>query len=212
MTAPATSVVPYPYLKVVVAENAQTWFGALIGQNYQEVAASCTCGLVNVMSAAPIIVLSPSASGSLNSTGGSHIVIVGGPPRGIQVNSNSATAVTCGGGSGNPISTTTGGPAGLGSDIGIVGGPSLNFKCGANNVFNGGTNGHWVSPVLPIPNPYAGVPSPTLPGPPTVATNPVPGAPARDPTTGTWVAYGTDGPRQDANVSYMDQQVRECLR
>ncbi|MGA9564667.1 MAG: pilus assembly protein TadG-related protein, partial [Candidatus Korobacteraceae bacterium] len=192
VTAPATSVVPYPFLKVSVAETIPTWFRALYGTNYQQVAASSTCGLVNVMSAAPIIVLDPSSSGTLNSSGGSHIVVVGGPSRSIQVNSSSATAVVCSGGSGNPITTSAAGPTGLGADIGLVGGPASNFKCGANNVFNGGTNGKWVSPVLPIPNPYAGVPSPTLPSPPTVALNPVPGAPARPATTGTWVAYGTD--------------------
>ena len=208
VTTPSTSLTAYPFLKVVVSENVKTHFLYTIhGTSYQQVAGSCTCGLTGtVPQAAPILVLNPTAPEALHLSGGSHIVIVGGPNNSIQVNSSAngapnanstSNAVYCDGGSGYPVDTTQAGPNGTGGYLSIHGGPTSNQYCGANYILNDVLNGLpagklWKSPVATFADPYSSVPSPSLPAAPVAASQPVPGAPARPTTQGTWVATGTD--------------------
>ena len=202
-TTPSTSITSYPFLRVVVTENVQTHFLYTIhGTTYQKVVASCTCGLSGaVQQGAPILVLNPTIPEALHLTGGSHIVIVGGPSNSIQVNSSangapnsnsSSNAVECDGGSGNPIDTSTAGPTGQGGNLSIHGGPLTNQYCGANTILNDPGGSHWKSLAATVANPYSSLPAPTLPSAPVAASNPVPGAPARPTTQGTWVATGVD--------------------
>ena len=215
VTAPAGSLTSYPFLKVVVTENVKTHFLYTIhGTSYQQVVASCTCGLTGTTpQAAPILVLNPTISEALHLTGGSHIVIVGGPTNSIQVNSSAngqpnanstSNAVECDGGSGNPIDTSMAGPTGTGGNLSIHGGPLTNQFCGANYILNDPSGTHWKSPVATFANPYSSVPAPTLPPAPVAASNPVPGAPARPTTQGTWVATGVDScPNTKAKQHYL---------
>ena len=193
VTTPSSSLTAYPFLKVVVSENVKTHFLYTIhGTSYQQVAASCTCGLTGtVPQAAPILVLNPTAPEALHLSGGSHIVIVGGPNNSIQVNSSAngapnanstSNAVYCDGGSGYPVDTTQAGPNGTGGYLSIHGGPTSNQYCGANYILNDVLNGLpagklWKSPVATFADPYSSVPSPSLPAAPVAASHPVPGAP-----------------------------------
>ena len=196
-TAPPTSVTSYPYMKVVVSENVKTWFMSLLGKGYQQVGAACTCGLAEALSAAPLVVLHPTAYGALNLSGAGVVTITGGPARSLQINSNSSSAFICSG-SGR-IDTSTAGPNHTGGDVALVGGPTSNPTCGGGSAMTGGTTGSWRSPALPIPDPFASVPAVTKPGKPARATNPVSGngySQTGDPTygfiNGTWVATGVD--------------------
>lgn len=156
VAAPSTLQTTTPFLKVTVAENVKTWFMNLVGISYQPVAATCTCGLTPVKAAPPLVVLNPTASASLYEHGTASVAVIGGPQRSMEVNSNSPTAVSLGGGSG--INFSQAGPSGTGGDIGIVGGPAVN-----PGGYNGGTTGSWLSPTTPLPDPYAGVPAPAQP-------------------------------------------------
>ena len=162
-----SSGVPYPYLEVQVSLPVTTYFSTLLTHHStQQVSATATCGLTQIMQGAPIMILNPRISGALSYSGGSSLTIVGGPPRSIVVNSSSATAVSCG--SSGVIDTSKGGPSGTGSDVGTYGGPHIapgtatgcygsNGNTGLPAGFNGGT-GHWVWPASPVADPYAAVP------------------------------------------------------
>lgn len=203
VTTPSASLTSYPFLKVVVTENVKTYFLYTIhGTSYQKVAASSTCGVSGeIQQGAPILVLNPTIPKALYLSGGAHIVIVGGPRNSIQVNSSadgapnansSSNAVYCSGGSGYPIDTSLAGPTGQGGDLSIHGGPANNQLCGSDTILYDPTGTHWKSPVATVANPYTSVPAPTLPAAPVAASHPVPGAPARPTTQGTWVATGVD--------------------
>lgn len=159
-TAPPSSISSYPFLNVTITENVRTHFLFTIqGSNYQQVAATCTCGLVQEKEAAPMVVLNPTASGAFTYTGGGSFNIIGGPQRALQVNSSSSTAIDC-----IPsgwINTSVGGPNGTGSDVAIVGGPSTAPTTCYGGGFNGGSTGTWHGGEFPIGDPYAGVGVPT---------------------------------------------------
>jgi len=169
VTSPPSSQVPHPFMEVDVSMPVKTYFSSLLtGNSTQEVAATSTCGLTQMMGGGPLMILNPSVSGALSYSGGGSLIIVGGPPRSIVVNSSSATAVSCG--SSGVIDTSRGGPNLTGSDVGAYGGPSVapgastgcygtNGNTGEAAGFNGGTTGHWVWPAMPVPDPYAGVPA-----------------------------------------------------
>ncbi len=169
VTAPPSSVVSYPYLKVTVSLPVKTYFSTLLtGNQTQQVGASATCGLTQVMQGAPIMILNPRISGALSYSGGASLTIVGGPARSIVVNSSSTTAVQCG--SSGVIDTRKGGPSLTGSDVGTYGGPHVapgtatgcygtNGNTGLPAGFSGGTTGKWAWPATPVADPYAGVPA-----------------------------------------------------
>jgi Flp pilus assembly protein TadG len=161
--ATASGGITYPFLKVVVQQKVATWFVSLLGIKFMTVGASCTCGLGSGAGVAPLVILDPTDSASLSLTGGVHIVIAGGPAVSIQVNSSSPTAVTCNGGNGYSLDTSTAGPSGNGGRLSIVGGPTLNPYCGALTTLNDPQNLLWISSAGSIANPYARVPTPSQP-------------------------------------------------
>lgn len=191
VTTPPNSVAANPFLKVLVTENVKTHFLFTIhGTEYQEVAASCTCGTTQIASAAPLTVLNPTAPDAFTDTGGGAFSIVGGPQRSIQVNSTNATAIYF-----HPsgvVDTSKGGPNGTGSDMAAVGGPASEPYPGA---FNGGTTGHWISGTVPVPDPFAGVPEPAKP--------------ALSPTASEAhiVVYGQDGCPDHSPTNYVRDQT-----
>ncbi|MGB8538624.1 MAG: pilus assembly protein TadG-related protein [Acidobacteriaceae bacterium] len=201
----------YPFLNVVVQEKPFTWFMGLVGIKSLALGASCTCGVKSGSASAPILILHPTLNSAFDLSGGSHIVIVGGPQTSIQVNSSANgspssnapdNAVYCSGGSGFPIDTSVAGPSGQGGNLAVVGGPSTNQFCGGSYILNNTTHAQWKSPVAVASDPYAAVAAPTLPS-AKVAEAATPVAtiaqgytPPSDPTYGyiygTWVASGTD--------------------
>jgi hypothetical protein len=134
-----------------------------------------------VKGAAPMVILNPTIAGALTYSGGAALDIVGGPGRGLQVNSSSATAVKWS--ASGVIDLSGGGAAGTGSDIGIVGGPTVIPTNGSSTGYKGGTTGSWKTSVLPVLDPFASVGVPKSVKSITPATG----------TAGTWVAYHTDG-------------------
>ena len=117
----AASGITHPFLNVVVREKPATWFMGLLGVKSLTVGASCTCGLPPGIGGAPLVILNPTVGGALTLSGGAHIVIVGGPPTSIQVNSSangspsandSSNAVYCNGGMAIPSIPVRPGPRG----------------------------------------------------------------------------------------------------
>ena len=178
VTAPSVAQAPYPYLTVSIAENVRTYFVSLFNlSKYQQINVNCTCGVVGVKAAAPMVILDPVGSPSLDYSGGASIKIFGGPQRSLQINSASSGAVKSGGG--GLIDLSLGGPNQTGSDLAVVGGPTTAPSGG----FNAGTTGAWKSSVLPVADPFATVLVPAS----------VKALVPSTTTSGTWVAYGMDG-------------------
>ena len=172
----------YPFMIVTIVENVKTYLMSLVrGSQYLTLSVSSTCGIAQSMGAAPMVVLNPTVSGAFTYSGGGLLDIVGGPSRGLQVNSSSATAVSWS--ASGVIDLSGGGPNATGSSVGIVGGPSAAPTNGSSNGFSGGTTGHWQTSTLPIADPFANV------APPSSVKNLTP----TSGTGGTWVKYQTDG-------------------
>jgi hypothetical protein len=114
----------------------------------------------------PIEVLDPTSQGGLSLSGSAHMKIVGGPQVGLEINSSSASAISC---SGNAnIDVSKGGPNFTGSEVNIVGGPvSPPGSC-----FSAGSTGGWNADSSSITDPFASVPSPTQPALSTTASGP----------------------------------------
>jgi len=185
----------YPFMKVSIVENVKTYFlGLMKGAKYQKVGASSTCGLVQVKAAAPMVVLDPSSAGSFTYSGGGAVAIVGGPQRGLQINSSSASAVSWT--ASGMIDLSKGGPNQTGSDVALTGSGQIpgSGTCNTVSGFCGGTTGSWKSNTLPIADPYGGVAAPTKP-----AT-----APAV-----TYVNYGVDG-CPDHRMTWLNGANHSC--
>jgi hypothetical protein len=170
------------YMTVTVAENVRTYFMSLItGSAVQPLNVTCTCGVMQVKAAAPMMVLHPTMSQAFYYTGGGALYIVGGPQRGLQVNSTSSTAVYWL--PSGVMDLSKGGPATTGSDVAIVGGPTTIPTNGTSTGYAGGTTGAWKTGVLPVSDPFGTVGVPTS----VKLVSPAGG------TGGTWVAQNTDG-------------------
>src|SRR5205823_15115703 len=105
--------------------------------------AKAGCGLVPVAVPIPMLVMHGTASGAFSVTGGAVFQIFGGPNRAIQVNSDSATAVTAG-----TVDLSLAGPNGTGSDAAVVGGPAT--KPGTVSL----GSGSWISGASPVGDPW----------------------------------------------------------
>lgn len=206
-TTPPSSVASTPYLNVSVTESVQTFLIELVnGFHYSEVTAQCTCGVAQIQEAAPVLVLDPGKD-SFTYSGGASLNIIGGPSRGLQVNSSSTAAIACSGSA--VINTSKGGQNYTGSDIGVVGNePEGTNGCqnnGGYTGFNPGTTGHWRPNVLPVADPYAGVPVPASVKSMVPATY---NASAK--TYNTWVGYHIDGCPDSSAPAYVNGQTTNC--
>jgi len=184
------------YMTVKVAENVRTYFMSLLtGSKVQPLNVTCTCGVMQVKAAAPMVVLHPTMSGSFYYSGGGALYIVGGPQRGLQVNSSSATAVDWI--ASGVMDLSKGGPTNAGSDAAIVGGPATIPTNGSSTGYNGGTAGAWKTGVLPVSDPYGTVGVPTS----VKLVTPAGG------TSGAWVAYHIDGCPDTASAAWVGQDA-----
>jgi hypothetical protein len=95
----AEDIAATPYMQVNVTDRVQTTFiGMLNGGHTVDVGAQAMCGLSNVLSAIPVLVLNPNApNGVSNALGGSGNLSVFGAPKSIQVNSTDINAVNLSG-------------------------------------------------------------------------------------------------------------------
>ena len=202
ITAPPSVLAgSFPYMRVDVVDRVRVYFSNVTnGRRTQDVRATAKCGLTIAKSPIPIIVLDPTDanlsknSGSLIIGGTPQIRIKGGPTRSIQVNelpaSSTSTPIIFNG-SGALIDLSLAGPSGTGADLGVYGveqnpcGVSPTDSCGQ---FMPGTTGHWITPSSPIPDPFAQLNPPGVPG-----TSPSP----------TAVGYGVNGcPDPDGCYEY----------
>ena len=88
VTGVTASGISNPFLNVVVQEKPASWFMKFVGVASMTVGASCTCGFASGVGSPPIVILNPTVPAALNLSGGTHIVIVGGPSNSIAVNSS----------------------------------------------------------------------------------------------------------------------------
>ncbi len=140
-----------PYIEVVITDPVPMTFTRLVSNSKTvNVAAGAGCGLIPINTPVPLVVLHTTASGSLSVSGSASIKIIGGPQRSIQVNSNSATAVSVG-----TVDLSAAGPSGTGSDLAVFGGPTT--KPGGVNV---GSTGNWIPGANPFGDPFGGVAAP----------------------------------------------------
>jgi Flp pilus assembly protein TadG len=181
------SSVPVTLIRVTVLRPVPATLMRLIGGGAASVAAQATAGIVTTVSPVPMLILHPTAAGSLASNGSpNNITICGGPQRSIQVNSCAGTGGSVADGAGDTapcdksgdayqfsgtIDLRKGGPKddgtctnGTGGDFGITGTP---IPPDPNNILLGST-GNYVEPAAPIPDPLWNlVPNPPAdPGPP----------------------------------------------
>jgi hypothetical protein len=160
VTTPPPALAPTPFLRVDVLDHVQTFFsGMLSGNHTQDVRAFAVCGLVDVKSPVPILVLdpqNPSKGSALSVQGTPNVTVVGGPSKSIQVNSVDPAAVNIGGSA--TIDLSKAGPDGTGSDLGVWGGPTV-----APGGFLPGTTGQWQPHSTPLSDPFATMAAPGKP-------------------------------------------------
>lgn len=165
-SVPGVSLSPdYPVnlVTATVQRSVSTTLMRLLGPTATNVQATATAAIVYVTSPVPILITHPTLSGSLSMNGTPTVTICGGPPRSIQVNSNSATANSAVGNS--TIDLSHAGPpdtgnclTGTGADFGSRGGPSSPpFH------FTMGTTSHYVQPDDIMQDPLANVAAPPVP-------------------------------------------------
>jgi Putative Flp pilus-assembly TadE/G-like len=202
--AAAPGVTATRLMEVDIIDNVPTFFaGMLRGRTTQAVRAVAKCGISQVASPIPLIVLDPvnptSNISALDIQGNPNITIYGGPQQSIQINSVDAAAASVGGSA--LIDLSQGGPSNSGSSLGVTGGPTTPPTIPSN--FNPGTSGQWMSPHSPIQDPYQNTTAPTTTGLTTYAGDTSttgsgalknPGAfDAAFPPPGGWIADGTSG-------------------
>src|SRR6266478_5047247 len=135
-----------PYIKVTVTDPVATYFTRIASSiKTVNVKASASCGLSAVITPVPAVVLHRTANPSFQINTNASVTILGGPPRSIQVDSSSATAVTVG-----TVDLHQAGPGNNGADFAVFGGPTAK-PIGVNV----GT-GHWIPGANPFGDPFGG--------------------------------------------------------
>jgi Flp pilus assembly protein TadG len=180
---------PVPLLRLTVIRPVPATLMQLVGGGTKNVAAQATAAIVTSVAPIPILVLHPTKSGALTTSGTGNvdkIKICGGPKRSIQVNScagtggsiakpNGTGSVTCATGSaftwnGNPvIDLSRAGPLdnkgdcsnGTGGDFGNFG---LPLTVSGTSPLNMGTAGVYLDPTSVIADPLINIPAPTTTG------------------------------------------------
>ena len=195
--APGVPTTGTSIMEVDVTQNIPTFFaGLLTGRRTQRMRAIAKCGVQQVASPIPLIVLDPvnyASSGSVRSAlniGGTPLIsIYGGPQQSIQVNSVDAAAINGTWGS-SLIDLHLGGPNNTGSSLGVTGGPlGPPTLCNPGTKgFCNGTTGSWMSPHSQIPDPFQNLVAPT-----TAGLLPTYTLTARTGPTGATLADGTNG-------------------
>ncbi len=125
-------------VKVTVRRKVETTLMRLLGPSSAYVVAQATAACVNVTSSVPILIVHPTLSGSFRRGGSSQVQVTGGPPKSIQVNSKSPTAVVNNGG--GPVDLSKAGPGGSGGALGVWGGHSSY----PGSVCSSNCNGLWI--------------------------------------------------------------------
>lgn len=168
-------VVSTPNMQLQVTDNVSMTFIRLLGAgSTSRVPAKTTCGLSNVLSAVPILVLNPNAptsgaANTLTADTGSTVTVFGGLEKSIQVNSSDAAAVNLSSATVD-LSQANGGNGG---NFAVVTRESVADA----NVTLANANSHWVNAAGLTTDPYAMIDAPAKPAgaPPVSRLDPCPG-------------------------------------
>lgn len=161
---PPALATPVPYIQVTVSDAVPMSFTRMVSSNSTvSIKATAACGVNPVSMPTPLVILHQTASSALSVGGSGKIIVLGGPQRSIQVNSNSTGAVSVG-----TVDLHLGGPNNTGSDLATFGGPTAQ-PLGVNL----GTTGHYLVHSIPLGDPFLGYSTPSAPSTPGTAT-PVP--------------------------------------
>jgi len=151
-----------PYMQLQVTDNVRTTFIRIVGAgSTTTVPAKSTCGLSNVLSAVPIVVLNPNAptSGATNTMtadSGSSLTVFGGSQKSIQVNSSDAAAVD--------LSSATVDLSNANNDNGGNFAVVTRESQADANVTLANTKSHWVNAAGLTTDPFAMIDAPSKPG------------------------------------------------
>lgn len=160
---------PVNLVRATVSRNVSTTLMRLLGSTATTVTATATAAIVYVIAPVPILVMHPTLNQALSMNGNPSVKICGGPPRSIQINSNSATANGTSNGVGNTtIDLSHAGPAdtngncttGTGADFGSVGGP---YNAPPFGTFASGTTGSYTPRDFLMQDPLESVAPPPVP-------------------------------------------------
>lgn len=162
----AADVISTPYMQLQVTDSVPTTFIRLLGAGaISTVPAKSTCGLSNVLSTVPILVLNPNApnSGAANTMtagSGSSLTVFGGSQKSIQVNSSDPAAVDLSSATVD-LSQANGGNGG---NFALVTRESQSDANGSNVSFGTGNAG-WINAAGITSDPFALVDAPSKPTP-----------------------------------------------
>lgn len=162
MVCNAEDIAANPYMQVNVTDRVQTTFiGMLSGGHTVDVGAQATCGLSNVLSSIPVVVLNPNAASSgltstLSASNPANLTILDGPQKSIQVNSSDSSAVST---SSLKIDLSKANQ-GDGGDFAVAA-----REAEPNNAKITFGSGQWVEAAGVISDPFASIPPPSLPSP-----------------------------------------------
>jgi putative Flp pilus-assembly TadE/G-like protein len=161
----AADDVSTPYMQLQVTDSVPTTFIRLLGAGaIASVPAKSTCGLSNVLSTVPILVLNPNAPNSgaantLTADRGSSLTVFGGSQKSIQVNSSDPAAVDLSSAT-IDLSQANGGNGG---NFAVVTRESQSDANGTNVNFGTGSAG-WVNAAGLTTDPFAMIDPPAKPG------------------------------------------------
>jgi hypothetical protein len=146
----AEDVAATPYMQINVTDRVQTTFiGMLNGGHTVDVGAQAMCGLSNVLSPVPVIVLNPNLQQTMAANSNASLTILHGPLKSIQVNSTDPGAVK------TPSGTVDVSQANNGN------GGEFSVAARESKSDAGGTIiGKWVNVAGIISDPFASVPAP----------------------------------------------------
>ena len=149
----AEAIAATPYIQVNITDRVQTTFiGMLNGGHTVDVGAQAMCGLSNVLSAVPVVVLNPNVQQTMTANSNVTFAILNGPLKSIQVNSTDPNAVN------TPSGTIDVSQANNGD-----GGELAVAAREAESAAGGTIIGKWADAAGVISDPFASVPAPAKP-------------------------------------------------
>jgi hypothetical protein len=152
----AAALVPWPspYLQISLTDRIATTFMRLIPGTGQtvDVEARTKCGLSNVLSAVPVLVLNPSLDNTMTANSTVSLTVLNGSAKSIQVNSLSATAVS-----------TPSGTVDVSQANGSTGGQFAVAGRERESAAGGTITGTWVEAAGVVSDPFALIPAPVQP-------------------------------------------------
>lgn len=172
---PPSSLAANPFVTAKITSRVKaTFFGLLSAANTVDVPAQASCGLVLSSSPIPLLVLDPSEDSNrevaaFKIAGNGTVSIYGGPPRSVQINSNTDADALDFNGNSMIIDLTKGGPTLDGSNFGVFATPTNppSFSnavdvpsCSTTLCLNKGSYNPGSRPIL---DPFSGITAPSDP-------------------------------------------------